>query len=78
MSHFPSSPKPTKTPALIMGASEDIIYPPELLKKDFDVRFPNATHVIVPDQAHCFVDPGWQNTIVEPLLKWLEVQADTI
>jgi pimeloyl-ACP methyl ester carboxylesterase len=44
-------------PVLVLGAQQDIIYPPDLLREDFQRRFPNATHVTVPHQAHCFMDP---------------------
>eukprot|EP00542_Grammatophora_oceanica_P009385 CAMPEP_0194027824 /NCGR_PEP_ID=MMETSP0009_2-20130614/1872_1 /TAXON_ID=210454 /ORGANISM="Grammatophora oceanica, Strain CCMP 410" /LENGTH=325 /DNA_ID=CAMNT_0038666997 /DNA_START=24 /DNA_END=1002 /DNA_ORIENTATION=- len=76
MSHFPATPKPVQTPALVLGASDDIIYPPHLLKDEFDARFPNATHVVAEGQAHCFVDPGWEKTMAEPLLEWLDKHAN--
>jgi len=45
-------------PTLILGAGGGIIFhPPHLLRDDFDVRFPNAAHVTIPRQAHCFMDP---------------------
>lgn len=71
-SHFPSKPVPLNTPALVLGASGDIIYPPDVLAKEFDVRFPNADHVICDDQAHCFMDPGWEESMARPLMDWID------
>jgi hypothetical protein len=76
MTHFPATPKPLNTSCLILGAAEDIIYPPHLFTKEFEKRFPKAKHVYVPDQAHCFKDPNWQTTMAKPLVKWLESQAE--
>ena len=58
MSHFPQSVGVISTkPTLVLGAQNDIIYPPHLLVTDFDERFPNAAHKTVPNQAHYFMDP---------------------
>lgn len=76
MSHFPANPKPLNVPTLIIGAKEDIIYPPHLLSEDFMKRFPKATHIVINNQAHCFKDPGWQDSILNHLVSWLNIQAD--
>jgi len=79
MTHFPDTPKPMDhIPALVLGAGEDILYPPHLLRKAFDERFPQATHKIVPKQAHCFRDEGWQESIAQPLLHWLDAQVPDV
>lgn len=61
-------------PTLALGAKEDIIYPPHMLSKDFDDRFPNATHRIIPKQAHCFMDSvSAEDTDMEDsMIKWLD------
>ena len=75
MTHFPQrvgvlSEKPT----LVLGAKEDIIYPPHLFKSDFDNRFPNATHQTVPQQAHCFMDSvsASDTDMEDMLIDWLD------
>lgn len=78
MSHFPATPKPLDTPALILGAKDDIIYPPHLFKEAFDARFKKPTHIVVPNQAHCFRDAGWQKTMIKPLVNWLEAQVPDV
>lgn len=72
VSHFPSEVEVINKPTLIIGAAHDIIYPPKLLKDAFNDRFPNSTHVIADDQAHCFVDPNWEMSMAEPLMTWLD------
>jgi len=61
-----------KLPTLILGASHDVIYPPDLLRNAFEERYTNATHVVVQNQAHCFMDPGWEQSMINPLIEWLE------
>lgn len=76
MSHFPQTPYvAANTPALILGAEGDIIYPPHLLAEEFDRRFPSrkqTTHIVVKGQAHCFVDPGWESAMAEPMMEWMD------
>ena len=75
MSHFPQSVGLLSTkPALVLGAKDDIIYPPHMLKKDFDERFPNATHKVIPNQGHCFMDGGTE--MEEALIAWLDTITD--
>ncbi|KAL3927189.1 MAG: hypothetical protein SGBAC_013182, partial [Bacillariaceae sp.] len=77
--HFPACPKPMDhMPALVLGAGEDIIYPPHMFEREFIKRFPKATHKIIPRQAHCFRDEGWQKSMVEPLLHWLDAQLPDV
>lgn len=59
-------------PALIMGAEHDVLVPPLLVKDVFLERFPNSSHLIIPHQAHAFRDGGWQLSMVEPLIDWLD------
>lgn len=59
-------------PMLVLGAAEDIIYPPPLMKPGFLQRFPGATHVVCERQAHCFADPGWEEAAGGALLRWLD------
>lgn len=68
----PSFAHRASLPVLVLGAEEDVIYPPRLLNPIFHRYFPCATERIVPNQAHCFIDPGWQETMVEPLIQWLD------
>lgn len=74
MTHFPQkvgiiSEKPT----LVLGAKEDIVYPPHLFQNDFSSRFPNATHKTVPRQAHCFMDSvAWDTDMEDMLMNWLD------
>jgi hypothetical protein len=58
-----------------MGASHDILCPPLALKGAFDKRFTKATHVMIPHQAHSFRDKGWEISMLEPLVDWLNVQS---
>jgi pimeloyl-ACP methyl ester carboxylesterase len=57
---------------LIVGAAEDDVYPPAVVKAGFDERFPHAAHFVAQGQAHCFVDPGWEEAMCAPLVAWLE------
>lgn len=78
MSHFPQNVGVISTkPTLVLGAAQDIIYPPHLLREDFDSRFPNAEHKTVPNQAHCFMDPVEKDSasMKETLLEWLDQVA---
>lgn len=72
MSHFPQTQTPVPLPTLILGAEQDCIYPPTFLTQAFKERFPNSQEIVAKDQAHCFVDPGWQDTIGKPLIAWLD------
>ncbi|CAB9520476.1 expressed unknown protein [Seminavis robusta] len=73
MSHFPQAPTASlPLPTLVLGAEQDCIYPPHLLTDAFQERFPNSKQVIARDQAHCFVDPGWETAMAEPLFAWLD------
>ena len=75
MSHFvPFSCRQdaSGTPVLILGADDDVIYPPSVMRPYFETRFPNATHLVAQEQAHCFADQGWQQSMAEPLVDWLE------
>lgn len=77
--HFPDNPKPMEhIPALVLGAGEDIIYPPHFFEKEFQERFPKATFKTIPRQAHCFRDKGWQQSMGEPLLHWLDAQVPDV
>ena len=63
-------------PTLVVGAQNDIIYYPHLLEKDFDTRFPNASHKVIPRQAHCFMDPivddkDKSNDVKHVLMNWV-------
>lgn len=60
-----------------MGASHDILCPPSVLKDAFDQRFARATHVTIPHQAHSFRDNGWEMSMLEPLIDWLNVQESS-
>lgn len=76
MSHFLLGEKEgviSSKPTLVLGAQDDIIYPPHLVRDGFDARFPKATHIVVPNQAHCFMDPPENSTPAMPdsLLGWL-------
>ena len=72
MSHFPDSSVGVLStkPTIVLGAAQDIIYPPHLIKGDFDVRFPNAAHKVIPNQGHCFMDGGTE--MEETLIDWLD------
>ena len=80
MTHFPdkSIQLISAQPTLVLEAEQDIIYPPKLLTKGFDERFPEATHVSIPNQAHCFMDPiptknsGDDPTMSQALVQWLD------
>jgi len=73
MSHFFETVGIVSTkPTLILGAKDDVIYPPHLLTHDFDARFTDATHVVIPNQAHCFMDPDDDKTKEKVLVEWLE------
>eukprot|EP00980_Cylindrotheca_fusiformis_P003229 scaffold734_cov118-Cylindrotheca_fusiformis.AAC.3 len=73
-----TSPQPCDIPTLIMWASHDILCPPGLLKDAFDERFTKATHVTIPHQAHSFRDDGWEISLLEPLMDWLNLQSDIL
>ena len=55
--------------------SNQVIYGPAHLEPGFRERYPQATHVVAEGQGHCFVDPGWEESVGEPLVKWLLDQA---
>ena len=57
---------------LVLGAEHDIIYPPKMLESEFRKRFPNSVHVVAANQAHCFVDVGWEESMGGPLLEWIK------
>eukprot|EP00980_Cylindrotheca_fusiformis_P008506 scaffold1805_cov104-Cylindrotheca_fusiformis.AAC.13 len=67
-----SSSSPLDIPALILSPKQDALCDPTTLRQAFDERFSNATHVLIPNQGHAFRDPGWQTTMIPPLVKWLE------
>ena len=75
MSHFPQNVNIISTkPTLILGADQDIIYPPQFLQKSFKDRFPNSDHIIIPNQAHCFMDPvnDGEMCMEDSLISWLD------
>ena len=65
-------------PALIMGAEHDVLVPPLQVKAAFEERFPTSHHVIIPHQAHAFKDGGWQLSMVEPLMDWLDCRKEDV
>ena len=69
--HTPSFPAMRGKPVLVLGGADDIIYPPTVLARHFDARFPSAEHIVASGQAHCFVDAGWEASMVTPLIAWL-------
>ncbi|CAJ1335675.1 unnamed protein product [Effrenium voratum] len=71
----PSFPAMRHKPVLLLGAEADVIYPPKALNPYFRKYFAQAEELVVPGQAHCFVDPGWEETMAKPLLRWLESLA---
>jgi hypothetical protein len=87
MTHFPAAAPAVQhhhqqqqvqtrtTLILVLGAAEDIIYPPHLLANHFDARFSIVTHVIAEGQAHCFMDPGWDLSMAKPLVDWLDANV---
>jgi len=77
--HSPSPPPMPDIPALIVGAQHDVLIPPLLVQDAFLERFPNSSQIIIPHQAHAFRDGGWQLSMVEPLVDWLDsIRDDTI
>jgi pimeloyl-ACP methyl ester carboxylesterase len=79
MNHFvpPSCAQDVRThegpEVLVLGAGDDVIYPPAACRSGFETRYPHqVVHAVARGQAHCFVDPGWQESMGKPLLEWLE------
>lgn len=80
MTHF-INPEPVQKqsrdiPCLVLGGEGDVVYPPEMLRSAFDDRFENATHIVAQGQAHCFADRGWEKTMAQPLIDWLDRTHD--
>lgn len=67
----PRFPVMAEKPVLLLGAEEDVIYPPRSLNPFFHSYFPRASEMVVPGQAHCFLDPGWEESMAKPLIQWL-------
>lgn len=61
-------------PTLVLEADHDVIFPKTIFKEGFDARFPNATHKIISNQAHCFMDPYDNNDdrMQDVLVDWLD------
>jgi len=61
-------------PTLVLEADHDVIFPKTIFKEGFDARFPNATHKVISNQAHCFMDPYDKDDdrMQDVLVDWLD------
>ena len=64
------NPQPLLIPSLAVLPEHDILY--RRIHHDWFVNYHKSKLLIVPGQAHCLGDEGWENNCARPLADWLD------
>eukprot|EP00750_Incisomonas_marina_P028203 INCI6528.2.p1 GENE.INCI6528.2~~INCI6528.2.p1 ORF type:complete len:390 (-),score=61.13 INCI6528.2:283-1452(-) len=62
----------SEVPVLAISANEDVIYHHSSILPIWKEYFPHMQHHVAERQAHCFADPGWEDSFAAPLVTFLE------
>ena len=59
------------TPIFVVYADDDIIYQHAAVHPIFEQYYPHMASHTSKGQAHCFADPGWEETFADPVINWI-------
>jgi len=64
------NPRPFRVPSLVVFAEQDVLY--RAIHRDWLVKYHGSSLLVATNQAHCLGDPGWEDSVANPLADWLD------